>query len=355
MVSVLIVLSLLCLFCVVYPYVVYGAILARVPDKPLSPRPGHKTSATLVFCACNESASLGQKLENIAALKARHPDLEVLAFDDGSSDGSLAMMQARPDLLEVIAGGGRNGKAHGMKLLAARARGGIMIFTDANVTLREDAIDALGAENSATADVGSRYWKLEERLKAEESRTGNVMGADGSIFSIRRSLYPEFPDTVLDDLTVSMHVVFAGQRLIKVEDVVAYEGAVAKRADEIARKIRIAARAFHTHGFLAPKLAQMSRLDKFKYASRKLLRWFGGGFLVLGSLLMLAAAALVSPVLALALLGAGALVVVLGLRARKGPLASIMEIVIALLATQQGVLRAMRGQTFAVWNPAKSR
>ncbi|MFN5825819.1 MAG: hypothetical protein ACK446_02040 [Rhodobacterales bacterium] len=181
------------------------------------------------------------------------------------------------------------------------------------------------------------------------------MGADGSIFSIRRSLYPEFPDTVLDDLTVSMHVVFAGQRLIKVEDVVAYEGAVAKRADEIARKIRIAARAFHTHGFLAPKLAQMSRLDKFKYASRKLLRWFGGGFLVLGSLLMLAAAALVSPVLALALLGAGALVVVLGLRARKGPLASIMEIVIALLATQQGVLRAMRGQTFAVWNPAKSR
>ncbi|MFN5825818.1 MAG: glycosyltransferase [Rhodobacterales bacterium] len=145
MVSVLIVLSLLCLFCVVYPYVVYGAILARVPDKPLSPRPGHKTSATLVFCACNESASLGQKLENIAALKARHPDLEVLAFDDGSSDGSLAMMQARPDLLEVIAGGGRNGKAHGMKLLAARARGGIMIFTDANVTLREDAIDALMA------------------------------------------------------------------------------------------------------------------------------------------------------------------------------------------------------------------
>ena len=374
MVSVLIALSLLWLFCVVYPFVVYGAILARVPDKPLSPRPGHKTSATLVFCAYNESASLGQKLENIAALKARHPDLEVLAFDDGSSDGSLAMMQARPDLLEVIAGGGRNGKAHGMKLLAARAKGEIMIFTDANVTLREDAIDALmawyadpqvggvcgsliylGAENSATADVGSRYWKLEERLKAEESRTGNVMGADGSIFSIRRSLYPEFPDTVLDDLTVSMHVVFAGQRLIKVEDVVAYEGAVAKRADEIARKIRIAARAFHTHGFLAPKLARMSRLDKFKYASRKLLRWFGGGFLVLGSLLMLAAAALVSPVLALALLGAGALVVVLGLRARKGPLASIMEIVIALLATQQGVLRAMRGQTFAVWNPAKSR
>jgi len=374
MVLILLVVSVLCFFAVVYPYVIYGPILARLETKNLSPKAGHKTSATLVFCAYNESASLEQKLANIAALKARHPELEVLAFDDGSSDGSLAMLQSRPDLLHVVAGGGRNGKAHGMKLLAARAKGEILIFTDANVTLRDDAIDNLmawyadpqvggvcgslvylGAENSATADVGSRYWRLEERLKAEESRTGNVMGADGSIFSIRRSLYPEFPDTVLDDLTVSMHVVFAGLRLIKVSDVVAYEGAVAKRADEIQRKIRIAARAFHTHALLKPRLARMSSLDKFKYISRKLLRWFGGGFLVVGCILSLTAVLLLSPLLALAMVVIGGLAVVLGLRAQKGPLASIMEIIIALLATQQGVFRAMRGQTFAVWNPAKSR
>lgn len=370
----LLLLSLLCGLAVIYPYVIYGRILARIPTKPLHPKPGHKCSATLVFCAYNEAASLPEKLANIAALKARHPDLEVLAFDDGSSDGSLALMQAHPELLTVIAGGGRNGKAHGMKLLAARATGEIMIFTDANVTLREDAIEAvmawyadpqvggvcgaltyLGADSSATAAVGSRYWRLEEKLKSEESRTGNVMGADGSIFSIRRALYPTFPDTVLDDLTVSMSAVFAGQRLIKVEDVVAYEGVVAQRSDEIARKIRIAARAFHTHDFLRPKLAKMGRLDKFKYGSRKMLRWFGGGFLVLGALFMLLAALLVSPLLAglyaLALIA----VVVAGLRGEKGPLASIMEIVIALIATQVGVFRAMRGQTFAVWNPAKSR
>lgn len=367
-------LSVICFLCVMYPYVLYRHLLALFPSKPLFPRPGHKTSATLVFCAYNEAANLDRKLENIAHLKARHPDLEILAFDDGSSDGSLEMLQSRPDLLTVIACGGRNGKSHGMKLLAARARGEIMIFTDANVTLREDAIDALmawyadpqvggvcgslvylGAESSATADVGSRYWRLEEQLKAEESRTGNVMGADGSIFSIRRALYPAFPDTVLDDLTVSMHVVFAGQRLIKVEDVVAYEGVVAKRSDEIARKIRIAARAFHTHRYLQPKLAEMSGLDRFKYASRKRLRWFGGGFLVLGMAFMLIAAALASSILAFAMLVTGVLLAGLGLRATNGPLASVMEIVIALLATQQGVIRAMRGETFAVWNPAKSR
>ena len=60
---------------------------------------------------------------------------------------------------------------------------------------------------------------MEERIKDRESLTGNVMGADGSIFSIRRVLYPDFPDTVLDDMTTSMAVIFAGKRLIKAKDV----------------------------------------------------------------------------------------------------------------------------------------
>lgn len=366
--------TVLCVLAVVYPYVIYGKILQRLPTKPIARQDGQPRRMTLVFCAYNEAAHMPAKLENIARLKARHPDLEVLAFDDGSSDATYQLLSARPDLLSVVRGGGRNGKAHGMKLLAARATGEIMVFTDANVTLREDALEALaawyadpqvggvcgalhylGSDTSATASVGSRYWRMEEHLKSEESRTGNVMGADGSIFSIRRALYPEFPDTVLDDFTVSMAVVFAGKRLIKVEDVVAYEGLVASRKDEIARKIRIAARAFHTHSFLAPKLARMGGLDKFKYASRKILRWFGGGFLVIGALSFVLAMLAISWPLGLAAAAAIAAAVLAGLRMSKGPLASIMEIVIALIATQIGVFRAMRGQTFAVWNPAKSR
>jgi cellulose synthase/poly-beta-1,6-N-acetylglucosamine synthase-like glycosyltransferase len=367
-------LSVLSMLAVVYPYLIYGKILRRWPSNPLYPVAGHKCSATLLFCAYNESSFLPEKLKNIAKLKLRHPNLEVLAFDDGSSDGSLQMMQAHASLLRVIAGAGRNGKAHGMKVMAAQAKGDILIFTDANVTLREDAIDALMAwygdpqvggvcgaltylatDSSATASIGGRYWRLEETLKAQESRTGNVMGADGSIFSIRRSLYPEFPDTVLDDMTVSMHVVFAGKRLIKVEDVVAFEGAVAQRSEEIARKIRIAARAFHTHQFLRPQLARLSRLDKFKYISRKLIRWFGAGFLGLGALFFLLAMGFFNWGLPIILVLFFAVVGFTGLKAKHGLVAAVMEVVIALIATQIGVIRAIRGERFAVWNPAKSR
>ncbi|MEY4979978.1 MAG: hypothetical protein RLZZ352_2248 [Pseudomonadota bacterium] len=363
-----------CIFLVIYPYIVYPVLLKFIPDKKIHRKEGHKLSATLVFCAYNEAQSMPEKLANIEKLKARHPELEVLAFDDGSNDSTYEQLVARPDLVRVVRGGGRNGKAFGMKQLAAQATGDIMIFTDANVTLREDAIDNLmawyadpgiggicgslhysGSDESTTATVGGSYWRLEEYLKKEESRTGNVMGGDGSIFSLRRSLYPVFPDTVLDDLTVSMAAVFNGTRLIKVEDVVAYEGLVVKRAEEFSRKVRISARAFHTHLFLLPQLRKMSALDKFKYGSRKLIRWFGGLFLIVGAFAAMFAAYTVSLSAFLGLLLTGAVFVLVGLYAKKGIAATIMEIVIALFATLIGIFRAMRGQTFAVWNPAKSR
>ncbi len=368
------VLSAICAILVIYPYIIYPLILRLVPSKEIERQEGHKLSATLVFCAYNEARSMPEKLENIALLKARHPDLEVLAFDDGSTDSTYEQLLARPDLVRVVRGGGRNGKAFGMKHLAAQATGDILIFTDANVTLREDAIDNLmawyadadvggvcgalfytGSDESTTASVGGAYWRLEEYLKKEESRTGNVMGADGSIFSLRRALYPAFPDTVLDDLTVSMAAVFSGHRLIKVEDVVAYEGLVAKRGEEFARKVRISARAFHTHLFLLPSLKKMSPLDKFKYGSRKLVRWFGGFFLMVGGVSSAISAYLLSPIALAALAVAIAGFIFIGLRTQKGIVAAIMEIIIALLATLLGVFRAVRGQTFVVWNPAKSR
>jgi len=213
----------------------------------------------------------------------------------------------------------------------------------------------LGDGESATAQVGSLYWRIEEWLKDAESRTGNVLGADGSIFSIRRSLYPDFPDSVLDDLTVSMAVIFAGKRLVKAKDVIARERLVTARRDEYRRKVRIAARAWHTHRHLAPQLRQMAALDRFKYASRKILRWFGGLFILIGAIAAAALAWRLSPILFATGVTAVAFVVVIGARSRSGPFAALVDMLIAYAATLQGVLKAMRGRTVTTWNPAKSR
>ncbi|HWJ69040.1 MAG TPA: glycosyltransferase [Sphingobium sp.] len=365
----------LCLLLLVWPFIGYPLVLRLLPTRVIRRGAGEAApSVSLLFCAYNEAAALPGKIANLRLLKARYPALEILAFDDGSSDGTGDLLAATGDLLTLVRGPGRSGKAHGMKQLAALARGDVLVFTDANVLLDADAIDALlpyyadaavggvlgslrydGAGSSASAAVGALYWRLEERLKDLESRTGNVMGADGSIFSIRRALYPDFPDSVLDDLTVSMAVVFAGRRLVKARDVIARETMVARREDEYRRKVRIAARSWHTHGHLRPQLARMSRLDRFKYASRKLVRWFGGAWIGIGAAAAFALAWLIAPVAAVAL-GAGCILFVMaGLQARRGPLAAIIDLLLAYLATLKGILLAMRGRTFTVWTPAKSR
>jgi cellulose synthase/poly-beta-1,6-N-acetylglucosamine synthase-like glycosyltransferase len=365
-----------CIMLVVYPFTIYPLLLGLLPEKPVI-RAGEGEalpSASLLFCAYNEVAALPDKIANLRMLKARHPDLEILAFNDGSSDGTGALLGDAADILTVVDGPGRSGKARGMKTLAARAKGDVLIFTDANVQLETEAVERLlscyadpavggvlgslryeGEGASASANVGGLYWRLEEALKDRESRTGNVMGADGSIFSIRRALYPDFPDHVLDDLTVSMSVVFAGWRLIKARDVIAWEMMVAERRDEMKRKVRIAARSWHTHLHLRPMLRKMSGLDRFKYGSRKLVRWFGGLWLASGAVAAFVLAWSIAPVAAAALALACAVVIAAGLAGCKGPFAALIDILLAYLATLRGITLAMRGRDFTVWAPAKSR
>jgi len=359
----------------IWPFALYPLILRLLPARTIAAETAAAPpSAALLFCAYDEAAALPAKIANLRALKARHPGLEILAYDDGSSDGTTALLAEAGDLLTLVPGAGRAGKAHGMKRLAALAASDILVFTDANVLLAEDAIDRLlpyyadsqvggvlgslryiGGDSSATASVGGLYWRLEEHLKDLESRSGNVMGADGSIFSVRRALYPDFPDDVLDDLTVSMAVVFAGRRLIKARDVLAYERLVTERRDEYGRKIRIAARAWHTHRHLRPELRRMCGIDQFKYASRKLVRWFGGLWLMLGGGAVLALAWRSTPFAAMVLFLIGLVLLMAGLQMRRGPLAPLVDLLLAYIATLRGIMLAMRGRTFTTWAPAKSR
>lgn len=356
-----------------YPYLIYPLVLRCLPQKPVA-KTANDATMSLLFCCYNEAHSLPEKLENLRLLRARYPSLQVLAFDDGSNDGTAELLRAEPGLVTLVEGSGRSGKAAGMKRLVAQATGDILVFTDANVLLDEAALDnlrpyygdpAVGGvcgtlvysadPASATAVVGSAYWQLDEILREAESATGNVMGADGSIFSVRRELYPTFPDTVLDDFTVSMSVVFAGYRLMKAGDVIAREKSVSVRRDELRRKIRIGARSYHTHAYLRPQVRCMAAVDRFKYTSRKLLRWFGGVFLAVAALSAIGALLAYSVTLAAGILAVSGVIGVLALTTSSGPLAKIADTVLAIFATLVGVVKALRGETVMTWAPAKSR
>lgn len=367
--------AVLCLLIFLYPFIIYPKILKMLPKKPLFiPHEGPRPTFTLVFCAYNEEASLPEKISNIRALKTRYPALEVLAYSDLSTDATWALLQEASDVLTPVEALERLGKATGMRKLVSMATGDIVIFTDANVILDEDAIDRLAEYfsdpeigtvaghlkyisdiNTETSELGGEYWSLEERIKAMESETGSTMGADGSIFATRREIYPEVPPHLLDDLTASINPLFLGLRVISAPDVIAFEKLTTDSGDEYRRKRRIACRAFNTHRFLAPRLRKMSGLNKFKYTSHKFIRWMSpmflglaGLFTFLGLLATLGWAGMILSIL---------LVVLFWSLWKSGQtkIRKIAEILIALLATGMGVVESLRGKTYQTWVPAKSR
>ncbi len=369
--------SALCVIATVYPYVLYPAILRLLPQRQAileeTPSYGGREFA-LLFCAYNEANSIPTKLDNLRNLRKTYPHLEILAYDDCSSDGTAEMIEKSGLDIRLVRGS-RTGKAHGMKVLVSMTQREFLVFTDANVEVDHNALHRLrtayanrnvggvcgllqyvDAKASPVAEAGGLYWRLEELIKSLESRSGNVMGADGSIFSVRRELYPNFPDTVLDDLTVSLAVIFQGRRLIKDPLVIGRERLVTLRPDDFNRRVRIATRAFHTHLWLRPQIRRMTLGERWRYWSHRYVRWHGAFFLVGGYLALSVALGLLGGWQLAAFATITTLIVYWAATyLQLGPLAAAAHMLTSILITGIGVTRARRGGTMTTWKPPESR
>lgn len=336
----------------------------------------HKLS--VAFCAYNEAAVVEEKLGNLLALVDSNPakQVELLAYCDASSDGTGQILSGYADRVRVFCGATRRGKSHGMNTLLSQASGELVIFTDANVLLDMQVIEAICRafadssvgvvcghlryvnSDTATAGVGTDYWRLEELIKQLETDTGSTIGADGSIFAIRRQLWAPVPEDIIDDFYTSMRILCEGYRVVRCSDAIAYERSVDAFAQERARKTRIACRAFNCHRLLAPARAQLSWLNKYKYLSHKWMRWLTVTWLGCALVCGLAAIGLsfglwvaAASVWAI-VFGLGALW--LGQRLNIPVLSKLWVVLMSLWATQLGVWQSLMGYRYQTWTPAQS-
>jgi cellulose synthase/poly-beta-1,6-N-acetylglucosamine synthase-like glycosyltransferase len=358
-----------------FPYTLYPLLLGLAPRKPLRLRARRAPSATLVFCAYNEAASIPAKLANLRAIREVWPTMRFRCFVDQSTDDTLALLQAAGDLVEVDTAGERVGKATGMRRLVAACDTDVVIFTDANVMLDPLCVPRLLAyfsdpevgglcgtlhytnpDASDATIASSAYWRLEEKIKARESASGSTMGADGSIFATRRAFYPEVPPNLLDDFIVSMTVVFRGMRLVSAPDVHAYETAVVEGADEFRRRRRIACRAYMTHSHLRPRVLSMAAFDIYKYVSHKLIRWYGV-WLAIASIgfAALAVIAFLGPWRGIPLVAVGAAVLAMAARLPVSIVRSLREAALQFWATGLGMADAWRGRQYQTWSTPAAR
>jgi cellulose synthase/poly-beta-1,6-N-acetylglucosamine synthase-like glycosyltransferase len=141
-------------------------------------------------------------------------------------------------------------------------------------------------------NVDSVYWRYETFLKQCEGRLGGLLGANGAIYAIRRSLFePLRAGTIVDDFMVPLVArMRSGCRIVYDAHAVAHEETPADLSMEFRRRARIGVGGFQALATLWPLLSPRHGWTAFTFWSHKVMRWISPFLLVamlLSSLLLI--------------------------------------------------------------------
>jgi cellulose synthase/poly-beta-1,6-N-acetylglucosamine synthase-like glycosyltransferase len=252
-------------------------------------------SISFIVAAYNEEECLERKIENSIHQNYPAEKIEFIFITDGSTDASADIVRRFP-LVQLLHENERKGKSAALNRAVATARNEILIFSDANTILNEDAClhiakhyfdESVGGvagekkvitiqnENQNAVNSEGFYWKYESLLKKLDSEFYSVVGAAGELFSARKKLYRTVPlEVILDDFIISMKIAQQGYRIIYEPRAYAMELPSFSMEEERKRKIRIAAGGFQAMTIL-PETLYFWRQPKlsFLYISHRLLRW----------------------------------------------------------------------------------
>ena len=282
----------------VYAYAVYPLLIAAIAklkrNQPQPPLPDQLPHVTLFVTAFNEEQFVDEKIANSHALDYPTDRLHLVWVTDGSDDNTNQLLAKYTDV-KVFFEPERRGKVHAMKRGLQLIDTDIVIFTDANTMLSPESVKEMvrlfenpqigcvagekrisgdARQNAASSGEGA-YWRYESWIKRNDAAAGSAIGAAGELFAMRRSLYQPISDnTLLDDFEISLRIALTGYKIGYSPLACAIERPSANIAEEMKRKVRIAAGSFQTmlrlgglfNIFRHPMLT-------FQYVSHKVLRW----------------------------------------------------------------------------------
>lgn len=301
---------------IIYSYVGYPlvlALIARLNPANVTPDDNFQPEVTLLIVAYNEEKEIEDKIKNCLTLDYPRNLLKIVVASDGSTDATNTIAEKfKNQGVNLIAYPQNRGKITALNASMGKIYSEIVVFSDANVTYDCQALRKL-VRNFADPRVGvvsgrvrllndtlsygdseKAYYGIEHFIQEQEGKIGALVGGDGAMYAIRRSLFhPPPADTILDDLVIAMQIACAGFLVIHEKDACGHERNYQEIAMEFERKTRIIAGGFQylLRGNALPPVSRPLLL--FTFFSHKLLRW-ANGILIASLLLLLAFGCLAS-------------------------------------------------------------
>lgn len=372
----------LSIIAVIYIYAGYpliASVVSSLKGKRVGKGP-FEPGVTILIAAYNEAGVIGRTLKNKLELDYPGEKLEIIVISDGSTDGTDSIVRGfEAEGVRLIRQEPRAGKTSGLNLAAPAAAGEILVFSDANSQYERDALRKL-VENFRDPEVGyatgkmiyvnpdgstigdgcSAYMKYENLLRSIETGIGSIVGVDGGIDAVRRSLYRPMNPDQLPDFVLPLKVVEQGYRAVYEPEAVLREQSLETSADEYRMRVRVSLRAFRALWDMRQLLAfSPSPVFSWQLWSHKVMRYMCFIFM---------AAAFVSNMLlwnegvfyriafcaqCLAYAGA-ALSPIFEKRGRRFRLIYLINYFVLLnLASAHAFIKFITGQKMVTWTPRK--
>lgn len=352
-----------------YPFLV--KVLAVLSPKRHVVDETYTPSVSIVLSVFNEEAVMRDKIENFFALDYPADFLEFIIVSDKCSDRTDEIIRSyENDRIKLLVQERRSGKTLNLNRGVAEAVGDVIIFTDANSMFDRDVVrklvrhffdPAVGlvsgksvyCDAAGSVTTGGAYRRYEDFIKESESQLAGIIGADGAIYALRKSLYTSLSEQYINDFIHTIQVVLAERRAISDEFAVCREVVEETGSGELRRQTRIMAQSWL---IFVSQVGHLFKSGKFLYLwqfiSHKFLRWLTIPFMLM---LLVASSIVFTKGIFYQVVFIGQLLffasVLVGTRA-KGGLGQVPYLFTLFhYAAIVGLLKYLTGNVYATWNP----
>lgn len=356
-----------------YPLAV--RVLAAMAPKRHAVDEGYLAPVSIVLSVYNEEGVIREKIDNFLNLDYPQERLELIVVSDTCSDRTEEIVKAfESNRIRLLVQEKRSGKTLNLNRGVSEAKGEIIVFTDANSMFDRDAVRKLVRHfadpsiglvsgksiylNSAngTEETGGLYRRYEDYIKEQESRVCSIIGADGAIYALRKSLYAPLVPEHINDFIHTIQAVLKGQRAVSEPEAICREVVDETYDGEFRRQTRIMAQSWLIYLSQIGRLLAGGRIGYvWSLTSHKLLRWLTVPFMALllvSTLFQVGEGALFQAALAAQILFFS--MIACGRGRESGILRVAYMFALLHAASVLGLFKYLSGNIYTTWSPRNS-
>ena len=248
-------------------------------------------SITVLCPAYNEESVIEEKIKSFLNLDYPKDKINMIVISDDSTDETNMIVEryTKDYNIQLVVQKPRKGKQSGHNLVEHSIAADYVLSTDANSIFHQKAIKELVKTMRSDDKIGmvsgelkllkndnkdsgeGYYWKYESWLKRLESKFYSMIGANGSIFLIKRKYFTQIHPASVDDFERAL-IILKKRLIVKYNPkAIVYEDVTQKAIEEINRKIRIITQEWFA--LFRQKAVFENASIAFLLFSHKIIRW----------------------------------------------------------------------------------